>query len=479
MSDIKQKTKIGIIWNILEKVVGQGIAFVINIILARLLSPNDYGTIAMIALFLTIANVFIDSGFSRALIQKQDRNEYDYSTTLYFNIVTSIILYVILFFASPYIANFYKTPELQNIQRILYLVVILGSFSVVQNAILQINIDFKKLAIINTSTTIISGTIAIACAYKGLEVWALVIQALAKSFLTNVLLWHVSKWRPTTGFSKTSFQKLFGFGSKLLVSGLLSTTIKNIYNITIGRIYNKESLGYYSRAEQFPTLTFGTLDSVLNTTTFPLMASLQNDTTDLISTFKRLIKLTSLIVFPALTGLAILSKPIILVLLGEKWLPAADLLFWLSLSYIFVPLSSLNLNLLNAIGRSDLFLKIDILKTPIIFATMAITFPISIRAIVIGKTVTAFIYFYMNAFMIRKLYKFGALKQLSCCLNYIMATIIMALIIYLFTNSIEINMWSLLLEITVGMAVYFAILLLLKDDETCSFLRGAKARFFH
>lgn len=463
--DIKHKTKIGMFWNAFEKVAVQGISFVLSIILARLLSPHDYGTIGMLSIFLAFSNVFVESGFGRALIQKQDRTEYDFSTTLIFNLVVSCFLYIILFFCSPAIAKFYKTPELLSLQRVFFLVVILNSLTVVQNAQLQIRIDFKSIALINGITTIIAGLIAIFAAYKGLGPWALVIQTLAKALVSAVCFWILGRWIPKTGFSKESFKRLFGFGSKLLASGLLGTTISNVNNLIIGKIYNPESLGFYTRAQQFPELTSGTLNSVLNNSTFPMMAALQNDKEELINTFKRLIKLSALLVFPAMVGLAVLSEPIILVLLGEKWLPAANLLFWLALSYAFIPLSSLNLNLLNAIGRSDLFLKIDISKVPIIFATMAITFPISLKAVVIGKAVTAFIYFYMNAFMIGRLYGFGAFKQLFCCWKGIIATIAMYFGLFIIRSFLSISVFNLFFEIFCGIIIYIIVLIILKESE--------------
>ena len=332
MSDLKQKTKIGIVWNIIEKFAVQGIGFLLNIILARLLTPHDYGIVGMLTIFLTFSNIFIDSGFSRALIQKQNRTEKDYSTVLIFNFTISIFIYIILFFASPVIAQFYKTPELINLQRIFFVVIILNSLTVVQNAQLQINIDFKNIAIVNSISVIISGIIAIIAAYKGLGPLALVIQSLSKALVSVIMFWIIGKWVPKTGFSKKSFKNLFGFGSKLLFSGLLSTAITNINNLVIGKVYTPASLGYYTRAQQFPEITSGTIASVLNTTTFPLMSSLQNNKDELVNILRRLIKITAMIVFPAMIGLAVLSEPIILVLLGEKWLPTANLLFWISFS---------------------------------------------------------------------------------------------------------------------------------------------------
>lgn len=476
MSDLKQKTKIGILWNIIEKIAVQGIGFVLNIILARLLTPHDYGTVGMLTIFLTFSNVFIDSGFSRALIQKQDRTENDYSTVLIFNIVISIIIYIILFFASPAIAQFYKTPELLQLQRVFFLVIILNSLTVVQNAQLQINVDFKHIAIINSVSVIISGFIAIIAAYNGLGPFALVIQTLSKALISAIMFWIIGKWMPKTGFSKKSFKNLFGFGSKLLVSGLLSTTITNVYNLVIGKVYNPASLGYYTRAQQFPEITSGTIASVLNTTTFPLMSSLQNNKDELVNTLKKLIKMTSMIVFPAMIGLACLSEPIILVLLGEKWLPASNLLFWISLSYIFTPLSILNMNVLNAIGRSDLFLKIDLIKIPFIILTMIITFPISMKAIVIGKAVTAFLWFYINGFLIGRFYNFGAFKQLLCSWKYIVSAIFMGVFVIFIDKLVVSNVLSLILGLLGGVFSYVLLLIIFKDVEVYSILKKLKGK---
>lgn len=476
--DIKKKTKIGIIWNILEKVVGQGIAFVLNIILARLLTPHDYGTIGMLTIFLTFSNIFIESGFSRALIQKQDRTEYDFSTILIFNIAISCFIYLVLFFASPAIANFYKTPELVGLQRVFFIIVVINSLTVVQSAQLQIKVDFKKIAIINSLTSIVSGVIGIIAAYKGLGAWALVTQSVSRSIISATLFWTVGKWRPKTGFSFQSFKNLFEFGSKLLISGFLGTTVNCLYSLIIGKAYKPETLGYYTRANQFPDLTVGTLNSVVNTVTFPLMSSLQKDKEDFINTFKRLIRISSMIIFPAITGLAILSKPIILVLLGEKWAFTAELMFWISFANIFVVTNTLNMNLLNAIGRSDLYLKIDLIKFPFMFAMMGICFPIGIKAVAIGRAVTAIIYYIINSYMPGKLYGFGPIRQFICTWKYILASAIMGINILVISYLFESYLAQLIIGIIIGILIYCGVLFLLKDSEIIYFMKAiiSKAR---
>lgn len=474
MSSLYSKTKIGMIWNVLEKISVQGVSFILNIILARLLSPHDYGTIGMLTIFLTFSNVFIDSGFSRALIQKQDRSEKDFSTTLIFNFLISIFIYVSLYIFSPAIAAFYNTPELIGLQRIFFLVIILNSLTVVQSAQLQIRIDFKKIAIINFISVVVSGIGGIIGAFYGLGAGALVIQSLLRSLTSTISFWLFSKWIPKTGFSIDSFKNLFGFGSKLLASGLLATLLQNIDSLFIGKIYTPASLGYYTRAQQFPELTSGTLAGVLNNTTFPLLASLQNDKEQLVKTFKKLISLTSILVIPAMIGIALLSNEIILVVLGEKWVQSADLLFWLSLSYIFTPFSYLNMNILNAIGRSDLFLKVDISKVPIILLTMIITFPISLKAVVIGKFVASFIYFYMNGFLPGKFYQFGAFKQLLCTWKTLIATTVMTICIITLKYFILSNSIKLFLCTFLGIISYFLILIILKEDNVTLIINKIK-----
>jgi len=469
MQNIKQKTKYGMLWNAFDKIFVQGLTFVLSIILARLLSPEDYGLIGMLSIFVALSNVFIESGFSRALIQKQNRSEVDYSTVFIFNVFVSIILYGILFISSPYIAQFYKEPKLLPVQRVFFLILIVNSLTTIQTTKLQVEVNFKKLTIINALSSIFSGLIGILAAYNDLGVWALVIQMLSKSIFTFIFLWITNKWLPTAGFSFSSFKELFNYGSKLLITGAYGVVLNNIRDLFIGKTYSPSSLGYYTRAKQFPEVTVGTMSGVLNTATFPLLASLQNDKENLVNIFTKLIQTTALLTFPAMIGLAILSEPIILVLLGEKWLFASELLFWLSLSYIFTPFSVLNLNVLNAIGRSDLFMKVDFSKAPIIILTMIITFPISLKAVAIGNAITALFYFYINAFMIGRLFNFGGTKQLLISWRYIVSSFIMGfvlffLIVVLKTKNIPYSLSILFFLILIGAIIYLALLFLLKDS---------------
>lgn len=468
---MKQKTKVGMVWNTIEKIAVQGCGFVITIILANLLDPSDYGVVGMLNIFVAFSGVFIDSGFSRALIQKQDRTELDYSTTLIFNFLTSVVIYAVLFFCAPAIARFYKMPELVSVQRVLFLTFIFNSLTVVQTAQLSVRVDFRTLAVINSLTTILGGATGIFFAYRGFAYWSLVIQNLSKSIISAILLWILGRWKPTTGFSFASFKKLFGFGSKLLASGLLATGVNNLNSLLIGRVYSSDSLGYYTKAQQFPELTTGTLSSVLNGSTFPLMSSLQDKKDELISVFKKLIRSAALITYPAIIGLTVLSRTIIVTLIGEKWLPSVPLMVYLSLSYFFYPFNTLNLNLLNAIGRSDLYLKVDTFKIPFILATTLITYRISIQAMAIGHAVAAILYFIINAFMAGRLFKFGPLKQFLCTWKCLVSSLVMGVLVIIVDLSIASNLWSLILGIMTGVVSYAAMILLLRDDVALSLLR--------
>ncbi|WP_010262402.1 lipopolysaccharide biosynthesis protein [Treponema primitia] len=467
---IKSKTIIGMLWNFFEKASTQIVSFVIGIILARLLSPDDYGIIAMLTIFIALSQIFIDSGFSNALIQRQDRTETDFSTVFFFNFVISIVIYVILFLFAPLIAHFYRTPILLQLTRVLFLIIIFNSFTVVQNARLMIAVDFKKIALVNFVSVVISGVIGIISAYNNYGVWSLVIQSLVRSIVSMVLFWIVGCWRPTQKISFQSFKRLFSFGSKLLLAGTLATIFNNIYSIVIGKIYQSKQLGFYTRAQQFAQLPSGLIASVLQTSTFPLLTSLQNDRSKLLEVYKRLLRITAIFVFPIMTGIALLSKHIIIVLLTDKWLPSADLLFWAALTYLFYPLSALNLNLANAIGSSGLFLKLDMSKMPMILIAMIITFPISIKAIVIGNFITAFISYLINAYVPKCIFSYGVLKQTFDEKNIIISTFIMAVFLIIFVRMIRSNILVLVFGIPLGMFVYGISLFLLKEEEMCNII---------
>lgn len=439
-NSIKSKTLKGIIWNSIEKFLVRGTSFAISIFLARILSPSDYGLIGMLAIFIAISNIFIESGFSRALIQKQDCTDLDYSTIFYANISISIFIYIILFFFAPYIANFYDEPLLCDILRVLSLNFVLGSFNVVQRAKLMAKMDFKSLAKINFIGTLIGGLSALYLAYRGLGVWALIYQNIITTIISLFLFPYYSRWKPILAFSFYSFKRLFSFGSKLLISGVFATIVNNIATIAIGKAYQSEKLGFYTKASSFSELIAWSINDVLGSVTFPVLSELQNEKDRMIRVYRKSLFYSAMFVFPIMILIVLLAKPMIIALLTEKWLPCVVLLQILCLARMITPLSSINMNLLNAIGRSDLYMKIDLYKIPLVLIVLAITIPISIKAIVIGNFFNSFVCFFINAYYPGKFFGYGAWEQIKDWKYIFISLLIMAIVVLLFNELFE-NNW--------------------------------------
>ena len=432
----------------------EGAQFVIGIILARLLLPSDFGLIGMLAIFIAISNVFIDGGFAKALIQKKECTDIDYSTAFVSNIVVALIIYVILFISAPWIAVFYKEPILTDLTRVLALNFVLGSFNIVQRARLMSNVDFKSLAKIRVASVIVGGIVGVVMAYTGLGVWALVGQTISATLLQIFVFPFFSKWKPSLRFSKDSFRRLFGFGSKLMITGAYSVIINNISTICIGRAYCSSQLGFYTRASQFSQLISFTVNDVLGTVTFPVLSHLQDDKEHMVSVYRKTLFLTALVIFPIMILCALLAKPIILILLTEKWLPCVVLMQWLFLARMFTPLSSVNMNILNAVGRSDLFMKLDFSKAPLIILTLVITIPISVEAICIGSFVNSFICFFINAYLPGRMFGYGAWQQIKDWKYIFLSLLIMTILVYTFIYFVDNSWLQLFVGSSIGIIAY-------------------------
>jgi len=462
---LKNKTIKGMAWNAFEKFGVYGISFIIGIILARILMPSDYGLIGMLAIFFAFSELFVRSGFSEALIQKRERTEVDYSTIFYFNLIVALIFYIVLFFSAPLIAEFFNVPQLTLLTRVLSLNIILNSLVLVQQTRLTINLDFKTQAIVSLISVIISGPVGIYSAYHGLGVWALVIQSISNSVIRASLLFYHNKWLPLFTFSVSSFKQLFGFSSKLLGAGFLATLFNNIYSIVIGKVFAAKDLGFYTRAKQYPELLSNTITSVLQGVSFPVLASLQDDKEHMVSVYGRLMRVVVFFVIPSLTLLALLSGPFIRFFLTEKWAPVIPLLQWLCFARMITPISSLNMNLLNAIGRSDLFFKVDISKLPLSIAALVITVPLGLKAIVIGNFVTTFISFFINTYYPGKLFGFGAIRQIREMKQVIYATIIMSVSVLGIIMIVPTDFLKLLICVPMAVTIYFLAAHLMKIEE--------------
>lgn len=452
---LKQATTKGLFWSSVERFSNQGVQFVFSIILARLLSPSDYGIIAMVAIFFAVAQSFVDSGFSNALVRKTDRVEEDLSTCFYFNIGVGIIAYIVLFLIAPLVANFYNQPILSPIIRITGLGVIINSLCVVQQALFTIKIDFKSQAKITLSATVISGIVGIILAYQGYGIWALVWQGVASSIVRMGLLWLMSKWRPRTGFSKSSFNYLFGYGSKLLASGLLDTIYNNIYPIVIGKFYTPAQLGNYSRALGWAQLPSANITSILQRVTFPVLSAIQDDTLRLQNSYRRLLKLSAFIVFPLMMGLAAIASPLIRVILTAKWDGCVLYLQILCFALMLYPIHAINLNLLQVKGRSDIFLRLEIIKKIIGVIILIITIPLGITAMCLGMVFSSIICLIVNTYYTSRFIDVGLLTQLKDLKIILINSLVMGGGIYILTSFIDIEGLKLVMGIVIGLLFYF------------------------
>ncbi len=462
---LKNKTVNGVVWSAIERFSVSGVNFVFGLILARLLMPSDYGIIAMLAIFMAIAQTFIDSGFSNALIRKPDRSEADNATAFYFNVVVGIVSYLILFMVSPYIARFYNTPILTSLTRILGLNLLFNSLCVVQQALLTIRIDFKTQAKISLSAAIISGLIGICFAYYNYGVWALAIQAVSAAFIRTNLLWILAKWRPKAKFSKESFHNLFGYGSKLLISGQLDTVYNNLYAIVIGKCFTATKLGVYTRADQWASFLAVNITGVLQRVTFPVLSTLQNDDDVLRVNYRKFLRLSGFVIFPLMMGLAAVAEPLTRFILTDKWIASVPLLRILCFALMLYPIHAINLNLLQVKGRSDVFLKLEVYKKIIGVFTLIITIPLGITAMCIGRMLTSWIALVMNTHYTGKIINLGFSQQIRDYIPSLLNSFIMSVIVYGITLVVSGSGFQLFMGTLVGIIYYIFSNLILKTEE--------------
>lgn len=426
---LKKQAVSGILWSAVERFSVQGIQFLIMIIMARLLSPKDYGLIGMLTVFIAVAQSLIDSGFSQALIRKQNRTEIDNSTVFYFNIVVGFALYSLFYTIAPLVAQFYQTPELTLLMRVICISIIFNSFAVVQRALLTIKIDFKTQAKATLTAAVLSGIVGISMAYSGMGVWSIAGQQLTNLGVNTVLLWLLTGWIPSKHFSWQSFQELFAFGSKLLCSGLLDTLYRNMYLIVIGKVFSASNLGYYTRAQQFSDLPATNLTGILQRVTYPVLCKIQNDNERLSVAYRRFLRVSAFIIFPIMLGISALATPIVLLLLKEQWLFSATLLQIICFAMMWYPIHAINLNLLQVKGRSDLFLRLEIIKKIIAVVILCVSIPLGLIAMCIGQIFSSLVSLIINTHYTGKLIQVGFIQQLkdllpTCCLSLVMWSII-------------------------------------------------------
>lgn len=463
---LKSKTVKGTVWSSVERFSVQGIQFAVMIVMARLLTPSDYGLVGMIAIFIAISQSLVDSGFSQALIRKQDRTEIDNSTVFYFNIAVGGLLYLILFVCAPLIADFYGEPSLTLITRAIGLSVVFNSLAVVQRALLTVRLDFKTQAKASLAGCLVSGAVGIGMAYGGCGVWAIVWQQITNLFVVTSLLWVLSKWKPVPRYSWRSFRELFGFGSKMLASGLLDTLYRNIYLIVIGKVFRASDLGYYTRANQFSDFASSNITGIFQRVTYPVLCTIQDDTERLRDVYRRLLKTSAFVIFPLMMGLAAVSKPMVVTFLTEKWLFSAVLLVPLCFASMWYPVHAINLNLLQVEGRSDLFLRLEVIKKILGVAVLCVTLPLGLVWMCWGSLVSSIIALVINTRYTGRLIGLGFMSQMRDLLPTFVLSMAVGGVVYLTVTFISMAApVALAVGVLEGAAIYTAAARILRFSE--------------
>lgn len=384
MSSLKQQATKSVLWSAIERFSVQGIQYIINIIIARLLLPSDYGVIAMLNIFLAVFQAVIDGGFANALIQKKDTTNVDCSTVFYFNIAVSVVMYAILYLSSAHIALFFEVPQLDLITKVVGLTLIINSLGIVQQARLTIALDFKHQAVASLSAVVISSPVGVWLAYNGYGAWSLVWHTLFNNLIRVALLWVFAKWRPQRVFSKESFRTLFSFGSKLLASSVLHTIYVNMYTLIIGKKFAATELGFFNRATtlaQFPSTNF---TNIIVKAIYPIQCKMQDDIEQLNRTFMIYMRMACYVIFPIMIMLCAVAEPMIRIILTDKWLPSVPLFQILCLAYMWDPIMKINNNILNVKGRSDYFLHAEIIKKIVAVVILLATIPFGVTVMCIG-----------------------------------------------------------------------------------------------
>ncbi|GAB1418897.1 lipopolysaccharide biosynthesis protein [Bacteroidales bacterium] len=465
MTSLKQKTISGILWSFVDQFATLGISFIVGIILARILSPKEFGLIGMITVFIAVSTTFINSGFGSALIRKKDCSQADYSTVFFFNLSAGIIFYLLLYISSPSISRYFNEEELTLILRVLAFSLIIDALSLIQGVILAKRVDFKLQAKVSVISTTSAGVLGISLAYNGFGVWSLVYMQLVSRLLNTVLLWAWNKWKPSFVFSNESFKELFGFGGKLLLSGLIETIYRNIYYLIIGKYFNATQLGYYSRADQFNSVPSQSLTTIMSRVTYPVLAQMQEDKDRLKQSYKKMIKTIMFVSFSTMLGIAAVADSMILSLIGEKWEQSIIYLQLLCFVGMMYPLHALNLNILQVQGRSDLFLKLEIIKKMLAIPIIIIAIVIGIKAMIIGMWVSTLIAYYLNSYWSGRFINYPMREQVTDILPSFLLAITMALFVYIFGTLFETLHWvKLLLQILLGVSTILLFSELLKIE---------------
>lgn len=454
---LRDKTVKGVGWSAADAFLAQGVSFIVGLVLARLLSPEEYGLIGIVLIFTTVLLSVVDCGFSNALIRKLKVTEDDYNTLFIFNILISLAMYGLLYMGAPLIAHFFELPQLLYLTRVMGLLLIFQALSIVQYTILSRNVDFKTKTKASLISAIISGVIGIIMAFLGYGVWALVFQQLARQLLYSFFLWIYIKWWPKLIFSIVSFKYMWGFGWKLLVSGLLDKIWAQLYQVVVGKFYSAATLGQYSRSKEYANIFSSNLTTIVQRVSFPVLSQVQDDKERMVNAYRRVIKTTMFVTAIIMISMGAVSEPLIYCLIGPQWHQAATFLPLICISMSLYPLHAVNLNMLQVQGRTDIFLYLEIVKKVIAIGPICLGIFININWMLVGIIVTGIIAFFLNSYYTGKKLDYTSWMQLrDVAPSYGVATIV-AISVYFF-KYLPISNWIILpIQIVVGIVVFFVV----------------------
>lgn len=476
--NLKSRSIKGIWGSAIERFSIQGVTFVLNIVIARMVSPAEYGLIAMLGIFIAVAQMFIDSGFSNALIQKQGRSETDFSTAFYFNIVVGAAVYGLLWICAPLVADFYDQPILKQLMRWVGINIILSSFSIVQRAKMTINLDFTTQAKAALTGVVVSGAIGIAMAYYGYGVWALVAQAVLNTLLYTIMMWVLARWRPSLVYSWQSFRALFAFGSRYLLTGLINVIYVNMYTLVIGKKFAASQVGYFNRASTIGMFPSMNISYIITRAMYPAMCNIQDESERLSNYFTQTLRMACYIIFPMSIGLAVVAEPLIDVVLTEKWAYAARLLEILCLGYMWYPVMSINHTVLTVKGRTDYFLKAEIIKKSLGVVIMIVSLPMGIEALCWGLLVYSFVDMGVSIFFARKVVATSYLTQIKAIAPLALLSAAMGLCALGAMSLVENQILKIALGVASGVVSYLAMSYILRFGEFRAALEIARGRGF-
>lgn len=462
---LKQSVFSGLIWTFGERIIAQGISFILSIILARLLLPEEYGIIAIVLVFINLANVFVSNGFGEALVQKKNADNTDFSTAFYCSLAVAVALYVALFLAAPLIAKIYRYNDLILVLRVLSLKIIISSVSTIQHAYVSRKMIFKRFFFSTIGGTLVSAVVGIGMAYAGLGVWALVAQYLVNTVIDTVILFITIPWRPSLSFSTQAAKRIVSYGWKITASALINTGYSELRNLVIGGFYTTTDLAFYNRGNQFPSLVITNIDTAIGKVVFPAMAQSNDDKIRLKAVSRRALKTTSYLIFPLLIGLMVIARPLVMILLTEKWEPC---IFFLQVGCIFFmcqPIQTTNWQIIKAVGRSDLCFKLEVLKKAIGISMLIVSIAFGVKAIAVMSAIFGVISMIINMVPNGKLINYTVKEQMLDFLPALTISILMGILVHTVTLLEFNSILTLVLQLIVGILTYIGSSIIFKIDS--------------